>query len=117
LADLGEAHRLEVWVHRSLLAGLVVSGLMLIVGLTLALLRGQVGPQGQPPPPDSLIRRAARGDGVAWLDLGLISLIATPILRVIVLAVGWGLAGERRFAAVATTVLALLVLGLVLGVR
>jgi uncharacterized membrane protein len=117
LADRGETQRLEKWVHQSLLAGLVVSGLMLVAGLALSMLHGHAGPQGRPPSAESLIRRAARGDGVAWLDLGLICLIATPVLRVVVLAVGWGLAGERRFAAVATTVLALLVLGLVLGVR
>ena len=53
---------------------------------------------------------------MAWLDLGLLALMATPMLRVAVLALGWGLAGERRFAAVALAVLGLLGVGIALGV-
>jgi uncharacterized membrane protein len=47
--------------------------------------------------------------------LGLLILIGTPVLRVAVLAVGWWMMGDRRFAAVALTVLALLGLSLALG--
>jgi hypothetical protein len=41
--------------------------------------------------------------------------MATPIVRVGVLAVGWTIEGDWRFAAVAATVLALLGLSLYLG--
>jgi uncharacterized membrane protein len=111
----GETHRLERWVHWILLTGLVLSGLMLVTGLGLALLRGGPRPDGPPPGLPSLFRAAASGDGVAWLDLGLLALIGTPVLRVAVLALGWWLAGERRFAIVALAVLGLLAAGLLLG--
>ena len=52
----------------------------------------------------------------AWLDLGLLVLIGYAGLRVAVLVLGWGLAGERRFAAVALAVLGLLGVGIALGV-
>ena len=116
MADRSEPHRLERWVHRTLLVGLVLSGLLLTTGLVLVLLRGQARPEGRPPSVDSTVREATGGDGVAWLDLGLLALMATPMLRVAVLALGWGLAGERRFAAVALAVLGLLGVGIALGV-
>ena len=61
------------------------------------------------------IREAARGHGPGLIDLGLLALMATPIARVAVLALGWGLEGRWRFLAVALAVLALLGVGLSLG--
>jgi len=29
------------------------------------------------------------GNGVAWMELGVLMLLATPIMRVVVLAIGW----------------------------
>jgi uncharacterized membrane protein len=110
-----DSHRLEHRVHRSLLAGLAVSGLLLVLGLGVALSRGGPRPEGPPPSLAAVLRGALRGDGVDLLDLGLLSLIGTPVLRVAVLAVGWMAAGERRFAAVAVVVLGLLGASLALG--
>jgi uncharacterized membrane protein len=106
--------RLEHWVHRSLLAGLAVSAALMVLGLALALARG--GPRSTAPRPlFDTMRGALRGEGVDLIDLGLLALIATPALRVTVLAVGWAAQGNRRFAAVALTVLGLLGLSLALG--
>ncbi|MBV8557098.1 MAG: DUF1634 domain-containing protein [Planctomycetaceae bacterium] len=102
-------------VHWSLLSGLAVSALLLALGLGLALIRGGPRPEGPPHPLSALLRGAAHGEGVDLLDLGLLILIGTPVLRVAVLAVGWWTMGDRRFAAVALTVLALLGLSLALG--
>jgi uncharacterized membrane protein len=112
----GESRRLARWVHRTLLIGLVLSGCLVGVGLALALLLGQPRPVGPPPSAPVLLRRAAGGDGTAWMELGLLALMFTPVLRVAVLAVGWWLAGEKRFSAVALVVLGLLGLSLALGV-
>jgi len=49
------------------------------------------------------------------MTLGILALMATPILRVGVLAAGWSLEGERRFAAIAGAVLILLGASLYLG--
>jgi uncharacterized membrane protein len=108
--------RLERWVHWTLLRGLVVSGLLLVAGLVVALARGQPRPVGLPPSLRSVLSGAIRGEGVDLLDLGLLALISTPVARVAVLAVGWALNREGRFAAVALVVLGLLGLGFALGV-
>ena len=110
------SHRLERWVHRTLLAGLVLSGLLLTTGLVRSSCGARPARRDDPRPWISMVREATGGDGVAWLDLGLLALMATPMLRVAVLALGWGLAGERRFAAVALAVLGLLGVGIALGV-
>ena len=115
MAEAGDPHRLEHWVHHSLRAGLIVSGLLLASGLVSALIRGGPRPEGAPPPLPRVLRGAFRGEGVDLLDLGLLVLIGTPVLRVAVLAVGWGLAGRWRFAAIALAVLALLGVSLELG--
>jgi Protein of unknown function (DUF1634) len=107
---------LEHWVHRTLLVGLVGSGLSMVTGLGIALIRRQDRPVGLPPPPGVVLRQALAGNGVALMELGLLALVATPILRVAVLALGWGLASDWRFAAVAVVVLGLLGVSLVLGV-
>ena len=106
---------LERSVHRTLLSGMVVSGLVMGLGLLIALSQDVRDPDGPPPPLRDLFRSALRGDGVALIDLGLLVLIATPALRVVALGVGWLLEGERRFALVAAAVLALLALGMTLG--
>src|SRR4051794_24504913 len=107
---------LEHWVHRALLTGLVVSGLLMVTGLGIALIRHQDRPVGLPPPASVVLRQASGGNGVALMELGLLALVATPILRVAVLAIGWGLQRDWQFAAVAAVVLGLLAVSLVLGV-
>jgi uncharacterized membrane protein len=110
-----ETHRLEHWVHRSLLAGLTLSSLLLVVGLTLALTRSQRRPEGPPPPVVALARGAAAGNGADVMALGLLALMATPVVRVAVLGLGWGLERAWRFLGVAAAVLGLLGLSLALG--
>ncbi len=107
---------LDHGVHLSLLAGLIVCGILLILGLSLTLIAGT--PEGSGPPPGLgvLIRQAIRGDGPSLIRLGLLALLATPVLRVVVLSIGWFRLGDRRFASIATAVLVLLIVGVLLGV-
>ena len=93
----------------------MTAGLLLAVGLAAAMAGGRPRPVGPPPPLRTLPGRVAALDGVAWIELGVLVLILTPALRVAVLAAGWGRAGDRRSAAVAGTVLALLALSVWLG--
>jgi hypothetical protein len=108
--------RLEHWVHLSLLAGLLVSSALLISGLFATLLNGQPRPEGPPPPFREVMFAAAEGNGAALIYVGLLVLIGTPILRVAVLALGWGIAANWRFLAVSLAVLALLAISFFLGV-
>jgi uncharacterized membrane protein len=112
----GESHRLEHLVHRTLLTGLLIGASLLALGLALTFI--DKSPHTGPPPTLRLVFQGAlRGRSAAVLDLGILALVATPILRVAVLAVGWWQAGDRRFAAVALIVLGLLGLSMALGVR
>lgn len=111
-----DSHRLNHWVHYSLLAGSSLSALVLLAGMILTLTMHQERPQGPPPGLGTLLHQVTRADGVALLDLGLLILMCTPILRVVVLGIGWLAGGDRRFAMVAFVVLALLLASLFLGV-
>ena len=103
-------------VRRSLLAGLVASSLLLIVGLLIVLITGQQRPETVPPDLRSLLNRILRGDGVATLDLGLLILMLTPLARLVMLTIGWSLTKERLFALITLGVLGLLCMSLTLGV-
>jgi len=58
---------------------------------------------------------ALHGRPVAIIDLGLTLLILTPVLRVAISAAFFAVHGDRRYALISGTVLALLLLGFVLG--
>ncbi len=108
--------RLAKAVHRTLLTGLVASGLLLIAGLLLVLIKQQPRPEGPPPAISALFPLAISGDGVALLDLGFLTLMLTPLARVLILGIGWGTERNWHFAAIAFVVLGLLAISLVIGV-
>ncbi len=116
MANGNDSHRLEHLVHWSLLLGVSLSGLLLGSGLILAIVHGHLAPQPKPPQIGEVIHDAFTGHGSALMRLGLIVLMATPVVRVAVLAVGWAFSRNYRFALVALIVLALLALGVTLGV-
>ena len=103
-------------VHRTLLTGLVASGLLLIAGLLLVLIKQQPRPEGPPPAISSLFPLALTGDGVALLDLGFLTLMLTPLARVLILGIGWGAEQNWHFAAIAFFVLGLLTISLIIGI-
>lgn len=102
-------------VHLSLLTGLLISGSLLILGTILSLAKHEARPDGRPSGVETIVSQAIHGNGIAILYLGIFILMLTPILRVIVLAFGWLLEREWRFAAIAILVLALLATSVVLG--
>ncbi len=110
-----EMRSLEHLVHWTLLLGLAISTMLLIAGLALSLGRDEHAAAGLPGGLAKLARGAISGSSEALLDLGILALICTPVLRVAVLAVGWLAWGDRRFALTALVVLALLALGMTLG--
>jgi uncharacterized membrane protein len=102
-------------VHYSLLGGVSLSGLILVIGLTLGLSQAEAEP-GTPPPFAVLLRDALAGHSTAVIDLGLLVLMLTPLLRVATLSLGWAIRRQWLFAAVAGLVFALLLLSMFLGV-
>ena len=77
-----------------------------------------IGPFDRPFPPFDGARLPAdltnlRLPGILWL--GLLAVILTPSLRVVAALVGFTASGERRMAAVALAVLAIIALSAVVG--
>lgn len=103
-------------VHVSLLTGSVVSALLFAVGLTIALTSGKPRPDVLPQLDTSLFRAAFHFDAVPLLDLGLLALMLTPVVRIVILAGGWCLRRDFRFAFVALGVLLLVMVSLLIGV-
>ena len=106
---------LALAVQVTLLMGLIPSGLLMVSGLFIALISGQPRPDTPPPGIGTLVQSALGSNGVALLSLGVVLLMLTPLLRVVVLATGWFLRRDWRFALVALTVLSLLAISLALG--
>jgi uncharacterized membrane protein len=103
-------------VHVSLLTGSAVSALLFVVGLTIALTSGKPRPDAAPQLDTALFRAALQFDAVPLLDLGLLALMLTPLVRIVILAGGWALQRDFRFAIVAVTVLLFLIASLFIGV-
>jgi hypothetical protein len=104
-------------VHWSLLTGLVLGSVLLCWGLVISMLRNEHAPQSPPPAVSDLLHRAMQDEGPALLQLGILLLLFTPVVRVLVLAVGWAIRRDWRMAAVAVTVLALLAVSIFLSAR
>jgi uncharacterized membrane protein len=107
--------RLSRAVHLSLLGGLLISAALLVLGATLALTRQESHPEKGPVSVATIISKAASGDGVAILGVGILILMLTPVSRVVVLAIGWLIGRQWRFGVIALCVLALLLTSLILG--
>ena len=106
---------LERWVRWTLLLGVALGGALLALGLAIVFVRHEPRPEGPPPRLGALVPNAMGGDGTSIIDLALVVLMATPAVRVLVLAAGWAWEGERRFSVVAFVVLGLLLVSLALG--
>jgi uncharacterized membrane protein len=102
-------------VHWALLLGLACSVLLMLAGLVVALMNNQPRPEQLITKLPDLLSMAGQGNGVAFMELGVLTLTLTPVLRVLVLAVGWAIRRERRMALVAFVVLGLLALSVALS--
>lgn len=108
-------HHLTHWVHLSLSIGIYASAAVMVLGVILSLSMGQHAPAGPPPGWLRLIDDAIHGQPVALVQTGLVLLMLTPIVRVVVLGLGWLIEKEYRFATIALIVFALLIGSLILG--
>ncbi len=97
------------------LCGVLASGALMVLGLILAVGQATARARGRGRLA-LLLRQAIAGDGRSMINVGLIVLMLTPVVRVLVLAVGWAAARHWRLAGVATIVAALLAVSMALGV-
>jgi uncharacterized membrane protein len=103
------------WVRAVLLTGVIVGGTVMAVGLGLAFAMHVERPDNDAVSIGAVMKGALQGEPVAMLYTGLAILILTPVARVAILALGWSLAGERRFAVTALIVLSLLCVSMWVG--
>jgi len=106
------AYRIESTISRLLVVGTYLAMSLVIVGVALMLASG-VDPLGPTVPPFDLAAipsQIASGNPLGFLWLGLVTVLALPLGRVIVAGVGFLAARDVRLALVSLAVL-LVVLG------
>ena len=113
--------RIEKLLGTLLLTGVMISGLVVLAGGVLYLLR-----YGREPlhyetfdPQRAGLRSfvevatfAAHGDGRAIIQIGLLLLIATPVMRVVFSMIAFALEKDRLYVALTVMVLVILLLSL-----
>ncbi len=101
--------------------GLAVALVLLAAGILALTIRSARSPASAWTSPNPLIqffdlrafgRALTSGDPEAYLTLGVYALVATPVVRVVAGIEAFAHHGERRMAVLASTVLAMLLVGL-----
>ena len=109
-------HNLNEVVHHILIVGLALSTVLILIGLGLDLVDQRQVPTDVPGVLEAFRRTAAmRPSG--FLTLGLLALVATPILRVIGSRLAFLYERDWRYAAITFLVLVVVSLSLFLGNR
>ena len=113
--------RVEKLLGTLLLTGVMISGLVVLIGGGLYLLRYGRDPvhyENFDPQQASLHgivevgKFALRGDGRAIIEIGLLLLIATPVMRVVFSMVAFALEKDRLYVVLTLIVLVILLLSL-----
>jgi len=104
-------------IGRLMIVMTYISVALLVVGVVLMAVNGISPLDGAPAFDPSLIWTDLRaGLPVGFLWLGLIAVIATPIVRVAVSAVGFAREGQWRMVAVGTGILLVIAVGIVTSI-
>jgi uncharacterized membrane protein len=111
--------RFQLVVAGVLLAGVATAGSLIVLGFAASLLVGWngslTGAAAIPTAPTDfgdLPARLAILQPLAITQLGLLVLIATPVVRVAISVVGFALEGDRLYVAITAAVLTILLLSL-----
>lgn len=113
--------RMEIFIGRLLRWGVVLSAVIVLAGGVFYLVRhGGERPdyarfRGEPSwtrQPAEFWRALGHASGQAWIELGLLLLIATPVARVALSVVLFLLEGDRLYVLLTLAVLAILVYSL-----
>ncbi|MGD0818266.1 MAG: DUF1634 domain-containing protein [Methanomassiliicoccales archaeon] len=99
--------RLNRTMHLVLITGMVLSFGTMVVGLVMY---AATPTEGTTLPLDKILDGIIRGNPIAVIDLGIILLIATPLVRIIAAGITFGLEKDYRFLGIAMFVLAMIIL-------
>lgn len=117
--DAAAPHRTEALLARLLTAGIALSAVVMLIGLALTLAQGGGEPvgshAGERPTFSALLTEVASGDGRAITLLGLALLVCTPVARVVATMVLFARQRAWTYVLAAGLVLALLVVGVLVG--
>jgi uncharacterized membrane protein len=94
-------------MHLVLITGMVLSFGTMVVGLVMY---AATPTEGTTLPLDKILDGIIRGNPIAVIDLGIILLIATPLVRIIAAGITFGLEKDYRFLGIAMFVLAMIIL-------
>jgi uncharacterized membrane protein len=117
-------HAIEQVIGRLLQIGVLISALVVVVGGVALLIRHGAVPadfrtfRGEPSELSTLggiVRGARRLDSAAIIQLGLVLLIATPVMRVALTLVAFWMQRDRLYVYITAFVLTLLVYSLLWG--
>lgn len=110
----------ELVISQVLRGGVLVSAAITLLGVLLFYL--QDGPSGGqaaravfPHTLGGVVSGLAQGDPLAIIVLGLLVLLATPVLRVAVSIIAFGLERDWRYVAITSLVLLILLFSFILG--
>ena len=113
--------RAELIISGVLRGGVVLSAAIILLGVALYYLRTpRANPAIAQPDPfphsfPAILTGLAHADGLAIIALGLLILLATPVIRVAVSIVAFALEGDRLYVAITTLVLLILVVSFIAG--
>lgn len=122
--------RIDAVTGGLLRAGVLLSALVLVTGGAVYLARHGAEPLGDQEPdlrakfqklddkysrPAATARAVARGEARPLIQVGVLLLIATPVLRVLFTAVAFAWRREAAYVAIPLVVLAVLLFGLLTG--
>ncbi|OIQ53731.1 hypothetical protein MOTE_24830 [Moorella thermoacetica] len=107
-------YSLDHVVSRVLLAGVLASVVLMLLGMVLLALNPGLA-QANVLPAGQVLKLVPHFHPMALIDLGLLVLLLTPLARVIIAGLGFALEGDWLFASIALLVLAVLVISLVVG--
>lgn len=107
-------------VYHMLMAGMVVSNVLFITGIVLALLHRQYFPLSAEWVREQyhaglLLDGMIHGQPTAYLLLGTLLLILTPVARVIVSIYAFWIDHDRKYVAVTLSVFIIMILTVILG--
>ena len=101
------SERMNRTMYRVLVTGMVLSFTIMIIGL---LLYAITPTEGTTLPLDKVLEGILRGNPIAVIDLGIVVLIATPLVRIIAASITFGAEKDYRFVGISLFVLAMIVL-------
>ncbi len=105
---------LNEMVHRILVIGLFVSAILMLMGLVIDLVLHRTLPATVVPPAEA-IRRAVSLRPSGFLSLGLLTLILTPLLRVVGSLIVFAWERDGRYVVITALVLMVMLVSLWVG--